>query len=176
MGIKTGSPHSESMTFRLESGSLKKLKAKAKEERISLNTLINQVVSGYAEWDITATSAGWMVMPKIEVKHMLECLTDAEIEKISKESSDYTRDIRLLMTDRDDLEGFLSMVKLRSKRSGFAYKEVVTDSDIRVTVQHDLGLKWSLRTKYIYQNILYEMGKKSKVTVTPNTIVCVIEL
>lgn len=170
MGIRT-SAKSESITFRLECSSLKKLQSKAKEERISLNTLVNQIISNYSEWDITATSAGWMVMPKIEVKSIFGKLSDSDIEETAKETADYTKDIRLLMTDGDDFEGFHKLVKLMAKKSGFAYKESNNEREIKLTIQHDLGMKWSLRTKRIYESVLYDLEKKSQIDITPNTVV-----
>ena len=168
-------PQSESMTFRLRSYSLKKLKIKARDERISVNTLMNQIILDYVEWDMTAISAGWMVMSKIDVKSILDHLSEEEIEKSAKEVADYTSDIRLLMFDRDDFEGFLTLLRLRSKKSGFAYKESNINGDVRVIIQHDMGIKWSLRTKHILQNILYKMKKNPKITVTPNMVVLTVE-
>lgn len=171
MEIKTNIPQSESITFRLESKMLQKLKSKAKEEQISLNTLVHQILTNYAEWDISAVSAGWMVMPKLEVRGMLEKLSESDLEKIAKETAEYTKDIRLFMKDMNDFEGFLTIVKSRSKKSNFAYKESRNDGSIRVTIKHDLGMKWSLRTKKLYENILYDLEKEATIEITPNTLV-----
>ena len=166
---------SESMTFRLESQSLMKLKIKAKDERISLNALMNQIIADYVEWDMTAISAGWMVMSKIGVKCILDHLSEEEIEKSAKETADHTSDIRLLMFDRDDFEGFLALLRLRSKKSGFAYKESNINGNIRIIIQHYMGIKWSLLTKHVLQNVLYKMKKNPKITATPNMVVLNVE-
>ncbi|MBI5697416.1 MAG: hypothetical protein HZC29_02745, partial [Thaumarchaeota archaeon] len=102
------------MTFRLESAALDKLKAKANQDRISLNTLVNQIIVGYAEWDLTAISAGWMVMPKNVMKKMIAKLSEKEIEQLAKETFSEMRGVALFMTNKSDLEAFFSVVRARS--------------------------------------------------------------
>lgn len=150
---------------------LQKLKCKAKEEQISLNALVHQILTNYAEWDISAVSAGWMVMPKLVVRGMVEKLSDSDIEKISRETAEFAKDVRFLMTDSVDLEGFLSVAKKRSKRSGFAYNESRNDNSIRVTIKHDLGRKWSLFTKKFYESILDDLEREATIEITSNTLV-----
>jgi hypothetical protein len=175
LGIKTKSSESESMTFRLESTSLDKLKAKAKEERISLNTLVNQVIVGYVEWDLTAVSAGWMVMPKGIIRKMLAKLTEKEVEQVAKETFSEVKDIVLFMTNKNDLEGFFSVLRIRSKKSGFQVKEVSDNNKTTFIIQHDLGAKWSLFAKTFYEGVLHSLEKKVIFEITENTVVINVE-
>lgn len=175
MGIKTKSSESESMTFRLESAALEKLKSKAKEERISLNTLVNQVIVGYAEWDLTAISAGWMVMPKFIMKKLFAKLTEKEVEQIAKETFSEVKDIVIFMTNKNDLEGFFSVLRARSKKSGFQVKEIAENNKITFIIQHDLGIKWSLFSKTFYEEVLHSLEKRVAFETTENTIVINVE-
>lgn len=175
MGIKTKSSQSESMTFRLESASLDKLKDKANQDRISLNTLVNQIIVGYAEWDLTAISAGWMVMPKNIMKKMIAKLSEKEIEQIAKETFGEMKGVALFMTNKSDLEAFFSVVRMRSKKSGFQVKEVVDNNTTTFIIQHDLGAKWSLFTKVFYEELLHSLEKRAAFETTSNTIAISVE-
>lgn len=163
------------MTFRLESASLDKLKAKANQDRISLNTLVNQIIVGYAEWDLTAVSAGWMVMPKNIMKKMIAKLSEKEIEQIAKETFGEMRGVALFMTNKSDLEAFFSVVRMRSKKSGFQVKEVVDNNTTTFIIQHDLGAKWSLFTKVFYEELLHSLEKRATFETTSNTIAISVE-
>lgn len=175
MGIKTKSSESESMTFRLESASLEKLKSKAKEERISLNTFVNQIIVGYAEWDLTAVSAGWMVMPKFIMKKLFAKLTEKEVEQLAKETFSEVKDIAIFMTNKYNLEAFFSVLRVRSKKSGFQVKEMTDNSKTTFIIQHDLGAKWSLFSKIFYEGVLHSLEKRVTFEITENTIVINVE-
>lgn len=163
------------MTFRLESASLDKLKAKANQDRISLNTLVNQIIVGYAEWDLTAISAGWMVIPKNIMKKMIAKLSDKEIEQLGKETFGEMKGIALFMTNKSDLESFFSIVRTRSKKSGFQLKEVMDSNKTTFIIQHDLGAKWSLLSKILYEELLHSIEKRVTFETTDNTIVINVE-
>ena len=163
------------MTFRLESAALDKLKAKANQDRISLNTLVNQIIVGYAEWDLTAISAGWMVMPKSVMKKMIAKLSEKEIEQIAKETFGEMRGVALFMTNKSNLEAFFSVVRARSKKSGFQVKEITDNNKTTFIIQHDLGMKWSLFSKLFYEEILHSLEKRVTFETTENTIAITVE-
>lgn len=175
MGIKTKSSQSESMTFRLESAALDKLKAKATQDRISLNTLVNQIIVGYAEWDLTAIGAGWMVIPKNVMKKIIAKLSEKEVEQLARENFGEMKGIALFMTNKSDLEAFFSIVRMRSKKSGFQVKEVADNSTTTFIIQHDLGAKWSLFSKIFYEELLHSLEKKATFETTDNTIAITVE-
>ena len=159
------------MTFRLESKALNKLKTKAKEERVSLNTLVNQIITGYAEWDLTAISAGWMVVPRPVMKKVFGNLSEDQVRNIGKETFAEIKDIVLFMTNKNDLGGFFSVLRLRAKKSGFQIKELENDAETTFIIQHDLGMNWSVFSKTFYENWLHSIGKNVEFELTDNTLV-----
>ena len=56
-----GKDINESVTFRIDSRKLETLRADAEENQVSLNTLVNQVLTNYIEWDMVAAKAGYAV-------------------------------------------------------------------------------------------------------------------
>lgn len=163
------------MTFRLESAALEKLRSKAKEERLSLNTLVNQIIVGYTEWDLTAVSAGWMVMPKHVMKKLFARLTEKDVERLAKDTFSEVKDVVLFMTNKNDLEGFFSVLRARSKKSGFQVKEMTDNNKTTFIIQHDLGVKWSLFSKTFYEEIIHNLEKRVTFEITENTIVINVE-
>lgn len=161
----------ESASFRLDSSTLEKLRHDADSKNISLNVLVNQILANYTQWDMTATGAGWMVIPKDALKSMINKLDEKDVIKIGKDTADYTRDIRLLMTNADTLDGFLSILKNRSIRSGFQIRETNDNGTKKIIIQHDMGTNWSLYTKSLYEEVIHQFGASAAIAHTQNTLI-----
>ena len=102
MDINTGSLKSESITFRLESRILDNLRKKAKHDRVTLNTLVNQIIADYIEWSMTAIDAGWMVMPKVTASKAFEMLSQDEIVRVADATFEEMKDITIYMKGKDN--------------------------------------------------------------------------
>lgn len=166
----------ENVSLRLSSDIVNLLKEDAEAERVSLNTLANQILNSYAEWDRTAVKAGWGVLQKDVLKEIMNELSEEAIIKIAIRTASYTKDIRLLMTGRDDLEGFIMILKGRVKRSGFYLQEPKqSDGRRKFVIQHDMGIKWSIFWKYHYEKLLNSLGYPASFEYTENTLVMIIK-
>lgn len=173
--IKTRKPNNESITFRISSSILEKLYSQAESQQTSLNTLVSQVLTNYADWDMTAIDAGWMVIPRDELGEIINHLDEKEVIAAATKSVERTRDIRLLMTNTNNIDAFLFILYHRSRKSGFHYKEYRTEHNIRIVIQHEMGEKWSIFTKTLYEGILNDLGHAARVEYSGNSIVVNIE-
>ena len=160
-----------SITFRIHDMVLDKLKNIAKNERISLNTLANQVFTNYVEWDATAIKAGWIIFHKTALRQIFDSLDDESLIKLAVTTADYVKDVTLLMSERNDLEGYLFMLRNRAKRSGFVLIESHHGADARFILQHDMGRNWSAFFKAHYERMLHNLGHSVSFDLTDNTLV-----
>ncbi len=171
MGINRNSPKSESITFRLQSDVLENLKKKAKHDKVTLNTLVNQLIADYFEWDLTAIEAGWMVMPKTTVSKALEMLGQDEIRSLADAEYLETKDMFIFMKGKDDEQSFLSILRINSEKSGFRLRELEMDGKTTFIIQHDLGRNYSLFCKNLYETIMHNYGVQVKFETTNHSLI-----
>jgi hypothetical protein len=143
VAINRGSPKSESITFRLESHVLDNLRRKAKHNRVTLNTLVNQLIADYLEWSMTAIDAGWLVMPKVTASKAFEMLSQDEILRVADVTFQEMRDITIFMKGMDNEQSFLSILRIGVEKSGFGLRELEKEGKRTFIVQHDLGRNFS---------------------------------
>lgn len=174
--IKTKKPANESITFRINYEVLEKMSTEAERQGISINNLVNQVLTSYSEWDISAVSAGWAVIPKEDLKAMVEGLSDEMLTEIAKKSAERTKGMRLFMTNNDDLEGFLFILRHRCKKSNFHYRESRSEREIKIIIQHEIGRNWSFYSKMLYDQIINDVGHRVESDFTNQTVMLNIKI
>ena len=159
----------KNISLRLSSVNLDKLKEEAKNEGISLNTLVNQIFIDYLQWDRTATKAGWVVVLSDVIKKLMNELDDKTLYKIAVLTADSHNDIRLLMTGNDTIDGFFSILRNRLRKSGIAYVESHEKGMIKFVIHHNMGKKWSFFYKTQHERMLKNLGQTATLDFTANT-------
>ena len=70
-------------TFRIDPNILKKLRTESNQHVVSLNSLINQILTGYITWEKQASKSGWILIHKKVIKSFIEELDEKTISKIA---------------------------------------------------------------------------------------------
>lgn len=170
-----GKDVNESVTFRIDSRKLETLRADAEENQVSLNTLVNQVLTNYIEWDMVAAKAGYAVFQKDALKEIFNATNEETLKRIASQSVNSSKDMLLLMMGDYSLGVYLSLVKNRARKSGFILREYRDEKARKIVIQHDMGRHWSMFFKEQTEEIIHAMGYKAKVDYTDNTLVINIE-
>jgi len=76
-----------STTYRLPEDMLQDLDAVAKQEEVSQNLLVKQILDSYLRWEVSATKAGWVVMPRAVLMKIINELDEKSIIKIGSDSA-----------------------------------------------------------------------------------------
>jgi hypothetical protein len=171
MAGNTSALKSESITFRLVSHILDKLRKKSKNDKVTVNTLVSQIISDYFDWDMTAIDAGWMVMPKMIVGKAFEMLSQDEILTLVDAAYKQTEDMLLLMKGTNDEQSFLSLLRIRAEKSGFHLRELQKDNITTFIIQHDLGRNYSLYCKSLYERIMHQYRAQVEFETTDHTVI-----
>lgn len=172
MGVSSSSsPKSESITFRLESHILENLRKKAKHDRVTLNTLVNQLIADYFEWSMTAVDAGWLVMPKVTAGKAFELLSQDQILSLADATFQEMRDITIFMKGKDSKQSFLSLMRIGVEKSGFALRELEKEGKTIFIIQHDMGRNFSLLYKSVVGTIMHQYGVQVKFETTDHTVI-----
>ena len=166
----------KSVSLRLANTSLDKLKASAKIEGLPLNAMINQILIEYLQWDMTATKAGWIVVLSDVLKRMMNELDEKTLYKIAVATADSTKDVRLMMTGDDTIDGFFSILRNRLRKSGISYVESSEKGMIKFIIHHNMGKKWSFFYKTQHERMLQNLGQQATLDFTENTLVICVKI
>lgn len=162
----------EHVTFRIKKEVLENLKSISQKDKISLNTLANQVFDSHVNWDVHAAEVGWVVMLKSGLKELIKLADKETISKIAKEAAEINaKEISLYMRGNYGVTEWISILKDRARISGFKLKEYVEDDKIKLVQYHDMGEKWSLFFMIFYETVFDELGIKVNSDYTENSIV-----
>jgi hypothetical protein len=161
------------MTFRIEAGVMDVLRSESEKREVSLNTMINQILKRYTEWDMYEPKVGMIPIARPLVSALFEHMEEKEIVDIARKvGKNAVHDIALFMKSRMDLQSFLSWFEMRIKTSSieFSHNRLENGRHIFV-IKHDLGYNWSLYHKSILELIFNEiLQKRIDVTMTPTTM------
>ncbi len=144
------------LTFRLDANTVKKLQTKAKENDISLNTLVNQILKRYVEWDRFESKVGMVLVANTVVAELFTKLTkDQVIDLASQIGKTVVRDIALFMKGELSVNSFLSWLEARMRDcSEVNYQQ---ENGVKKYIfKHDLGENWSLYHKTLADLIFGE--------------------
>jgi len=161
-------------TFRINSDIFIKLKNQAESEGITLNTLVNKIFANYLNWDMTASKAGWVVVLADVLKGLMDSLDEETLYKIAIRTGDSTKDVRLMMTGDDTVDGFFSILRNRLRKSGINYNETSENGMTKFVIRHNMGIKWSYFYKIQHERMLQNLGQQAKLEFTDTSlIICV---
>jgi hypothetical protein len=158
-------------SLRLKSQNLEKLTAEAKREGITLSALINKIISDYLQWDMTATKAGWVVVLAEVLKGFMNELDEKTLHKIAIRTADSTKDVRLMMTGDDTIDGFFSILRNRLRKSGINYLESHEKGLTKFVIHHNMGKKWSYFHKIQHERMLQNLGQSAELEFTDTSLI-----
>ena len=159
-------------TFRIDPNILKKLQSESNLHVVSLNSLVNQILSGYITWEKQASKSGWILIHKKVIKSFIEELDEKTISKIAAPlAKEVMTDTLLNMHNKVDLEGWISITRERSVRSNFDFQKVHADRKINLIITHNMGLKWSIFHESYYKQMLHDLGHPATFEYTKDTLV-----
>ena len=161
----------EHVSFRINKNILEKLKRISKDQKMSLNTYVNQIFDSHVNWDMHASEIGWVVMLKSASIKLIKHADDKTIIQLAKEAAESgAKEIALSMRGKHGVDEWISILKDRAKSSGFRIKEYRQNGTMRLIMHHGMGDKWSLFFKTYYETIFSELGSKIKTEHTENSI------
>lgn len=167
---------SEHVTFRIRKDTLENLKSISQKDKVSLNTLVNQVFDSHINWDVHAAEVGWVVMLKSGLKELIKQADRETISKIAKETAETNaKEVSLYMRGNYGVEEWISILKDRARMSGFNLKEYVEGDKTKLVQHHDMGENWSMFFKEFYEAIFDELGVKVNAEYTENSILIELE-
>ena len=162
------------ITFRIDTDTISKLRIESARQDISLNTSVNQILKRHVQWDMFERQAGIMPLAKPVVAQLLAYINKDDITNLAKNvAKSAVQDIMLVMKGKIELDSFLSWFETLMQKSFIEINHTVENDDIthRYIVKHNLGENWALLIKNILQ-IIFNDRLKIRIDIinTSNTI------
>ena len=161
------------ITFRIDSNVMNKIYSKAEQEDITLNTLINQILKRYVEWDMYEGKAGMVPINKLVLKKLFQELSEEEVINMSRDiAKSAVYNTALFMKGKGKLDGnsFVSWFLSRMKTSS-EITENNENGTSTYTIKHDIGMNWSLYHKTILESIFMEnLQRPVQTSMTDSTL------
>ncbi|HEY7079569.1 MAG TPA: hypothetical protein VH500_07710 [Nitrososphaeraceae archaeon] len=158
---------SESITFRIESRALEKLRCEAEQKDISVNTLVNKLIKGHLNWHSTAAKAGFISLRRPFVAKVIRYLPEQEIislaEYVAKTAN---KDSLLLMRNDYSIKSALDLLESWIKISEYPYRHDETSNGNNkhsFFIRHDMGIKVSIYFASLLQFLFEELGQYERI-------------
>jgi hypothetical protein len=162
------------MTFRLESDIIERLKIKVQQDETTLNTLVNRVLRRYIEWGIFLEDRlGIILLTRPVAQELFSRLEKDQIVRLATEvGKSAVIDLTLFMKGGVNsslfMEWFLSRMK---ESSAVVASKSNSDESKSYVIKHDMGENWSLYHKTVVEAIFEEMQKPIHITATKSALI-----
>jgi hypothetical protein len=165
-------PKTATASFRLDERALNALQEDSRKQNVSVNTLLNQLVLTYADYDRPMKRFRMIKLPASTFKHMLLAATDETIVEAGKSAGkDVPKTYIISKWGELNVENALSYLKTTADHTNlFEYSEVIRSGRINVTLTHDFGAKGSLFLQRYVQAIFEQFGKPPRFVPDENAV------
>ncbi len=166
----------DTLTFRIDSEIVEKLRQEADQKDVTINTLLNQIIKQHIDWHSIAHKAGFIALRGALITRLLDEIGDEN--RIKLIAADHVRssnkDLLLVLKDKYDIEAALAFIESWLKISGFAYKHDISSNSSNVhrfMIHHNMGRRWSLFLSELCRNLFVALNvSEIYIDTTDNTL------
>jgi hypothetical protein len=134
------------------------------DKRVSTNSLINSILTKYAEWNRYTEKVGFISLPRDGFKLIINSVDEQEIKKLAEEvGSRQPQELLMFWFKKRTLDVFLEGLSLYCRYGGIAKCEVETSGgECTIALHHEINKKWSTFVGY-----LMTQGMKDMLNIIP---------
>ncbi|MDE1871937.1 MAG: hypothetical protein KGH99_00485 [Thaumarchaeota archaeon] len=172
MKAVNGSKKTSTITFRLDDDTIHRLRDLSKVQEVSTNTLVNQALKKFIDWDVYLPRSGFVILSKPVLKKLFDGMDEKSVVEIASTiGKEGIEDIALFMRGKVDLTSFISWYEILMINSSVQISHLVDNGFHNMVLKHDLGRKWSLYQKTILELIFKELfHQKIELECDKNTV------
>ena len=165
-------PKTATASFRLDESALKAIQEDAKKQNVSVNTMLNQLVLTYANYDRPMKRFHMLKLPASSFVHILQAATDEAIIEAGKSAGkDVPKTYIQAKWGELTAQNALEYLKATADYTNlFEYSEVMRGGKVSVTLSHDFGAKGSLFLQRYVQAIFEPLGKPPRFLPDENAV------
>jgi len=157
----------------LDESALAALQEDAKKQNVSVNTLLNQLVLTYADFDRPMKRFQMIKLPASTLRYILQGTNDETIIAAGTAvGNDVPRTFILAKWGEITVANCLQYLRIMSNHSKmYEFSEIVRDGNVSVTLSHNLGARGNLFLQNYIKAIFAHVGKSPKFSSNENAVV-----
>jgi predicted DNA binding CopG/RHH family protein len=145
----------ESITLRVESSVLNRIRYESEQKLVSVNTLMNQILKQYVKWHSHTPNAGMFYISRNLMSSLLRKFSDEEIIKLSEqEIRDSFKKSFFVFYEEYNLENVLELLDYYARASGLNYTHRIENNNHTIIIHPDMGEKASLLLSSLIRNVV----------------------
>jgi hypothetical protein len=159
--------------IRIDSSLDKTISETAEEKGLSFNLLANQLLTKYCEYGRVAEKLGFIELPPLTLKNLLNLISNEESEMLGSSSGfsgQNAKQLVSMITGKSDLDGFFGTLKIMERNTRAFTLDISTrENERQIIMSHNLGIKWSYFLKGMISSTLrgnYHLNPTFEVTET----------
>jgi hypothetical protein len=162
----------KTVTLRIDEDIMDDLYNEANTDSISLNSLVNQVLKRYVEWNKYENKSSMIPIASPVLKDLFDSLSKEQVIRLAKDKAkDVIYNIILFMNGKIDFDILISWYKQRMKHCSDVSDKKDNDGSRKIIFRHELGENWSLHHKTIIESICHDiLSVPIKINITNSTI------
>jgi len=149
------------------------LQIDAQENDLSVNALLNKIITKYIEWDRHVHKFGFVSIASETFRAILEEVDKDKIENVARNlGNNMPQAVTMFWFKRATLETLLTVLSLFGKYSNLHTNEMKMDEKgYTITFHHNLGAKWSIFLRhFISQFIKSVVGIEPEAEITGSLV------
>lgn len=162
-----------SVTFRIDKDYEKTLRTLAKESRVSLNTLVNQIFGKYAEFETFTEKFGTVRMSADTFRRILDAMDEKSIAEVAvRGGSQEAKEFILFKWKEISLQNVIEFVRMYFDFCGYGRCDLEqTESKVRASIHHDFQHKGSIYLKHFLESLIQgTLDREAKTVTTRDTV------
>lgn len=160
-------------SFRISEGAFEAIQSEAARQNISVNTLVNQLLLTFANYDRFMNKLQTTKIPRATFRSILKATNDDSIIETAKLAGGDIPEVFILAKyGAMSLRTVLDYLRdLADYGNAFEYSEVIQDKKTTITLSHDLGPKGTLFFGHYVQALLEGVDVDASYSLSDNAII-----
>ena len=159
-------------SIRLKESIKSKLELESELHNVNTNTLINQIITKYLEWDRYSKDVGSVYITKRFLRGVFEELPDNKISMLASSiSAEAFRDAIVFMHGEFNYVNTIITMKKWLENSDYQFRHT-TDGVDKFVIHHGMGTNWSLYFTTMMTVLLKELEYGLKDIANNNESIC----
>jgi len=147
------------ISIRMGSNLSNRLHEKSQDQKVSLNTLINNMLEKQIHWYDLTDEVGWVSIFRQTFKELMDSISKEKATKIGQTAGkvDLQNSINFFY-GKVELETILDLLKKRFQSMKVQFRRISEKDREKIIIQHDLGKNWPYLIFAELTELLNEIG------------------
>jgi hypothetical protein len=160
-------------SFRIDESALEAVAMEADSLSVSPNTLVNQILKQYAEFDRFARKIHTVKISSAPFRGILSAAAVDQLIEVAKTAgSSIPQAFATAKSGKADLESFIGHVRsLAAYAQLFEFSETLEPHGRVLTLIHDFGLNWSIFLVHYLTEMFTQIGVPPKIEMSDTSVI-----